>query len=178
MHVTRLGLTSAKDWTITRRAVDDGFILMTNNTADFTALYGREELHVGLVCLNAAPGTMSLDLQKRLFLLALAELEDIEPYTDVTEITAVAKGEITAEQLKGIGVCGIRSVLRPRDTFQRLAEGALASQCDSPYLEVTTRLVALNACTPRESIAEVDGPTTDRECHRWNELGTPISDKV
>jgi predicted nuclease of predicted toxin-antitoxin system len=98
MHVTRLGLTSAKDWTITRRAVDDGFILMTNNTADFTALYGREELHVGLVCLNAAPGTMSLDLQKRLFLLALAELEEIEPYNEVLEITASAKGEITVDR--------------------------------------------------------------------------------
>jgi len=98
MHVTRLGLTSAKDWTITRRAVDDGFILMTNNTADFTALYGREELHVGLVCLNAAPGTMSLDLQKRLFLLALAELEETEPYNEVLEITASAKGEITVDR--------------------------------------------------------------------------------
>jgi predicted nuclease of predicted toxin-antitoxin system len=98
MHVTRLGLTSAKDWTITRRAVDDGFILMTNNTADFTALYGREELHVGLVCLNAAPGTMSLDLQKRLFLLALAELEEIELYNEVLEITASAKGEIAVDR--------------------------------------------------------------------------------
>ena len=98
MHVTRLGLTSAKDWTIARRAVDDGFILMTNNTADFTALYGREELHVGLVCLNAAPGTMSLDLQKRLFLLALAELEEAEPYNEVLEITASAKGEITVDR--------------------------------------------------------------------------------
>ena len=98
MHVTRLGLTSAKDWTIARRAVDDGFILMTNNTADFTALYSREELHVGLVCLNAAPGTMSLDLQKRLFLLALAELEEAEPYNEVLEITASAKGEITVDR--------------------------------------------------------------------------------
>jgi hypothetical protein len=80
------------------RAVDNGFILMTNNTADFTALYGREELHVGLVCLNAAPGTMSLDLQKRLFLLALAELEEAEPYNEVLEITASAKGEITVDR--------------------------------------------------------------------------------
>jgi len=98
MHVTRFGLTSAKDWTIVRRAVDDGFILMTNNTADFTALYGREELHVGLVCLNAAPGTMSLNLQKRLFLLALAELDEAEPYNEVLEITASAKGEITVDR--------------------------------------------------------------------------------
>ncbi len=69
-HVTWLGLTSAKDWTIARRAVDEGFIFVTNNTADFSTLYGREDLHVGLVCLNAAAGMMSLALQRRLFLLA------------------------------------------------------------------------------------------------------------
>jgi predicted nuclease of predicted toxin-antitoxin system len=77
-HVTWLGLTSAQDWTIARRAVDDSFVLVTNNAADFTALYGREELHAGLVCLNAAPGVMSLDLQRRLFLLAMAELGGAE----------------------------------------------------------------------------------------------------
>lgn len=93
-HVNWLGLTSAKDWTIAQRAVDDGFVLVTSNTADFTALYGRKELHVGLVCLNAAPGTISLDLQKRLFLLALAELGEAEPYNEVLEIMASAEGEV------------------------------------------------------------------------------------
>ena len=93
-HVTWLGLTSAKDWTIARRAVDDGFVLVTNNTADFIALYGREEMHVGLVCLNAAPGMMSLDLQRRLFLLALGELRKEEPYNKALKITVSATGDI------------------------------------------------------------------------------------
>ena len=36
-HVTWLGMRSRKDWTIVRRAVKDGFILVTNNTVDFQA---------------------------------------------------------------------------------------------------------------------------------------------
>lgn len=93
-HVTWLGLTAAKDWTIARRAIDEGFVLVTNNACDFTVLYGREALHVGLVCLAAAPRTMRLDLQQHLFLLALAELVGAEPYNEVLEITASAAGEV------------------------------------------------------------------------------------
>src|SRR5690606_10943134 len=66
-HVRWLGLAGAKDHAVTRRAVDDGYVLVTHNTADFRGLYGREELHVGLVTFNTAPGLMSLDLQIRLF---------------------------------------------------------------------------------------------------------------
>lgn len=93
-HVTWIGLTSAKDWTIVRWAADEGFVLVTNNTIDFTTLYKREVLHVGLVCLNAAHGTMSLELQRRLFLLALAELNGAEPYNEALEITATAGNEV------------------------------------------------------------------------------------
>jgi predicted nuclease of predicted toxin-antitoxin system len=42
-HVTWLGLRSRKDWSIVRRAVRDGYVLVTNNATDFTALIGREE---------------------------------------------------------------------------------------------------------------------------------------
>lgn len=97
-HVTWLGLTSAKDWTITRRAVDEGFVLVTNNTAHFLALYRREALHGGLVCLNAAPGIMSLKLQAQLFLLALAELGGAEPYNEAIEITALVDGTVEARR--------------------------------------------------------------------------------
>lgn len=93
-HVNWLGLTSAKDWTIARRAVDGGFVFVTNNTADFAALYERESLHVGLVCLNAAAGTMNLDLQHRLFRQAIAELKGAEPYNEALELTALASGDI------------------------------------------------------------------------------------
>jgi predicted nuclease of predicted toxin-antitoxin system len=37
-HVTWLGLRSRKDWTIVRRAIDDGYVLVTNNATDFRRL--------------------------------------------------------------------------------------------------------------------------------------------
>jgi predicted nuclease of predicted toxin-antitoxin system len=86
-HVTWLGLRSRKDWWIVRRAVDDGYVLVTNNTTHFMVLLGREDVHAGLVCLNVAPGLMSLDVQRRLFALALDELDDLEPINQVLEIT-------------------------------------------------------------------------------------------
>lgn len=43
-HVTWLGMRSKKDWAIVRRAVRDGYVLVTNNTADFTALCERETI--------------------------------------------------------------------------------------------------------------------------------------
>ncbi len=89
-HVTWLGLTSKKDWAIVRRAVVDGYVLVMNNTADFTSLMGREDVHGGLVCLNAAYGLISLDVQKRLFEHALDQLGNDEPVNEVLEITLTA----------------------------------------------------------------------------------------
>ncbi len=86
-HVTWLGLRSRKDWAIVRRAVDNGYVLVTNNTTDFTPLLSRESVHAGLVCLNVAPGLMSLDVQKRLFTLALDRLGDAEPINELLEVT-------------------------------------------------------------------------------------------
>jgi len=86
-HVTWRGLRSRKDWSIVRRAVADGYALVTNNTMDFRLLMRREKIHAGLVCLNVAPGLMSLDVQKRLFALALDRLGDREPINELLEIT-------------------------------------------------------------------------------------------
>lgn len=97
-HVTWLGMTAQKDWTIARKAIDDGFVLVTHNTVDFRPLYARENLHVGLVALNTAAGVMSLDLQKRLFLLALQELGEAEPYNEVLEISVGVDGMVTVER--------------------------------------------------------------------------------
>lgn len=99
-HVNWLGMASRKDWTISRRAVDEGFTLVTNNTVDFIALYRRQRLHPGLVFLNAAPKLMSLDLQKRLFTMALANLRHEEPGNEALEITASADGEIRIDRYR------------------------------------------------------------------------------
>jgi predicted nuclease of predicted toxin-antitoxin system len=97
-HVTWLGLRSRKDWSIVRRAVDDGYVLVTNNTTDFTSLLGRESVHAGLVCLNVAPGLMSLDVQRRLFALALDRIGDIEPINELLEITLTGSQLIHVER--------------------------------------------------------------------------------
>jgi predicted nuclease of predicted toxin-antitoxin system len=86
-HVTWLGLRSRKDWSIVRRAVDHGYVLVTNNTTDFKLLLGREGVHAGLICINVAPGLMSLDVQARLFALALERLGDSEPINELLEVS-------------------------------------------------------------------------------------------
>lgn len=87
VHVTWLGLGSRGDWIIVRRAVEDGYVLVTNNTTDFKRLVGGEEIHAGLICLNVAHEVMSLSVQKRLFGLALDYLGKTEPINEVLEIT-------------------------------------------------------------------------------------------
>ena len=97
-HVTWLGMRSRRDWTIVQRAIDEGFVLVTNNTVDFRPLYEREEIHAGLVCLNVAPGLMELEVQKSLFLLALDRLGDAEPVNEALEVTISEDGEVTVER--------------------------------------------------------------------------------
>jgi predicted nuclease of predicted toxin-antitoxin system len=97
-HVTWLGLRSRKDWSIVRRAVDDGYILVTNNSTDFTSLLGRQSVHAGLVCLNVAPALMSLDVQRRLFALALDRLGDIDPINELLEVTLMEDRSVRIER--------------------------------------------------------------------------------
>jgi predicted nuclease of predicted toxin-antitoxin system len=97
-HVTWLGLRSRKDWVIVRRAIADGYVLVTNNTTDFMALLRREKVHAGLVCINVAHGRMSLDVQKRLFALALDRLADREPINELLEITLNENRSVQVER--------------------------------------------------------------------------------
>ena len=71
---------------IVRRAVEEGYVLVTHNTIDFVSLVGREQVHAGLICLNVAPGFMSLAIQKALFGHALDHLAGKEPINEVIEI--------------------------------------------------------------------------------------------
>lgn len=97
-HVTWLGLMSRKDWTIVQRAVEDGYVLVTNNKTDFTPLVGRQDVHAGLVCLNVAPGLMSLEVQKALFEHALDELAGVEPINEVVEITLTVDQSVRTDR--------------------------------------------------------------------------------
>ena len=50
------------------------------------------------MCLNVAPGLMSLDVQKRLFALALDRLGDIEPINELLEITLTEERLVRVER--------------------------------------------------------------------------------
>jgi predicted nuclease of predicted toxin-antitoxin system len=97
-HVTWLGMRSRKDWSVVRRAIDDGYVLVTNNTTDFMSLLRRQKVHAGLVCLNVAHGLMSLDVQLRLFALALDRIGDSEPINNVLEITLMENRLVKIER--------------------------------------------------------------------------------
>jgi hypothetical protein len=101
-----------QDWSVARRAIVNGYVLVTNNTTDFTSLLEREEAHPGLVCLNVAPGLMSLDVQKRLFVLALERLGDSEPINEILEVTLRADLTVLVERyLRHSRRCGAQTAV-------------------------------------------------------------------
>lgn len=97
-HVTWLGLRSRQDWALVRRAVRDGYVLVTNDTADFTSLMAREPRHPGLICLNVAHGLMRLEVQTRLFEHALTRLADVELAGQVLEITLTSDRTVRVDR--------------------------------------------------------------------------------
>lgn len=86
-HVTWLGLRSRQDWALVRRAVDDGYVLVTHNSIDFTSLMEHEPSHPGLVCITVAHGLMSLDVQQRLFEYGMTQIADADLTGQIVEIT-------------------------------------------------------------------------------------------
>ena len=89
-HVNWLGLRSRKDWLLVRRAIRDGYVLVTNDMIDFTSLMERERGHPGLVCINVAHGLMSLEVQTSLFELALDQLAEVDLEGQILEVTLSA----------------------------------------------------------------------------------------
>ena len=70
-HVNFLGLASTKDHDLIPRIVEENFVFVTNNAADFRRLYRAQPVHAGLVILvpQAPP-----DRQRALFAAALDEI--------------------------------------------------------------------------------------------------------
>ncbi len=56
-HVNHLGLSGEPDWELAERIVKDEFTFVTNNRVDFVRLFGKMELHAGLIIIvpNAVP---------------------------------------------------------------------------------------------------------------------------
>jgi predicted nuclease of predicted toxin-antitoxin system len=96
-HVTWLGLRAQQDWALVRRAVADGYVLVTNDKADFTALMEREHGHPGLVCITIAHGLNRLDVQTRLFQHALTRLADEDIDGRVLEIALRADRTVRSD---------------------------------------------------------------------------------
>ena len=96
-HVTWIGLRSRRDWSVVRRAVDDGYALVTQDTADFVVLMEREPTHPGLLCINVAHGMMTLDVQQALFEHALTHIADIDLADRVVEITLAANRRVRVD---------------------------------------------------------------------------------
>lgn len=111
-HVRWIGKGQWKDWQLLPVILDGDWVFVTRNSVDFRGhshtsrsqgLYGTLSLHAGLVCVNGPVG-MDLDLQLRLFSLALDELElDDNLINQVLEVTAMegdASEEIEVEILR------------------------------------------------------------------------------
>lgn len=82
-HVNYLGLGSSKDWDLMRLILDRDYTFVTNNRTDFLALYGRAQLHAGL--LITVPNVMPA-LQRELFQAALRFIGERELINAVVEV--------------------------------------------------------------------------------------------
>ena len=72
-HVNHLGLSGQPDWALAERIIKDEFTFVTNNRVDFIQLFGKMELHPGLVVLvpNVVPA-----VQRALFEGAFSTSQD------------------------------------------------------------------------------------------------------
>jgi len=101
-HVTWIGLGWRRDWALVRRAVDDGYVLVTQDRNDFTSLMEREPRHPGLVCINVAHGLMDLGTQQVLFEHALSQIAETDLSNQVTEITLTADRTVRVDRYRSM----------------------------------------------------------------------------
>jgi predicted nuclease of predicted toxin-antitoxin system len=94
-HVTWLGMAGKKDWELMPVIIQGDWTFVTKNSRDFRGsfsspgdrgLYRKQELHCGLICLNAL--NMDLDLMKELFDAALSDIaENDQLFNEVLEVS-------------------------------------------------------------------------------------------
>jgi len=83
-HVNHLGLGGKPDWELGGRIINDGYTFVTNNRLDFIRLFGKMELHAGLVVIvpNVVPS-----VQRSLFEAAVQYLAGSDLINAVIEVT-------------------------------------------------------------------------------------------
>lgn len=84
IHVNHLGLCGKPDRELAERIVKDEFTFVTNNRVDFVRLFGKMELHAGLMVLvpNVAPW-----VQRALFTAAIRYLGKRDLVNAVLEVS-------------------------------------------------------------------------------------------
>lgn len=87
-HVNHLGLSGKPDWGLAERIAEDEFTFVTNNRVDFIRLFGRMELHAGLIVLvpNVVPG-----VQRALFKAAIQYLAGKDMVNSVVKVSVEGK---------------------------------------------------------------------------------------
>ncbi len=87
-HVNHLGLSGKPDWELAERIAKAEFTFVTNNRVDFIGLFGKMDLHAGLVVIvpNLAPA-----LQRCLFQATLQYLAGKSLINAVIEVTSDGK---------------------------------------------------------------------------------------
>jgi predicted nuclease of predicted toxin-antitoxin system len=87
-HVNHLGLSGRPDWALAERIIKDEFTFVTNNRVDFVGLFGKMDLHPGLVVLvpNVTP-----NLQRALFRAALQYPTEKDLLNTVVEVRLEGK---------------------------------------------------------------------------------------
>jgi predicted nuclease of predicted toxin-antitoxin system len=70
-HIEHLGLKSAPDWQLWKRALQDDLIFVTNNAQDFRKLSRKSEIHPGLVLILPL---VRPEVQRQLFRVGLEYL--------------------------------------------------------------------------------------------------------
>jgi len=95
-HVNFLGLGGYKDWQLMAAIRRGDYTFVTNNRVDFTALYGREPLHAGLVVIipNVPPAR-----QRDLFQAALSHIGERDFTNAVLEVDLEASAITCREYL-------------------------------------------------------------------------------
>ena len=97
MHVNEVNLRTADDKHITRYAIENGMVLVTNNVADFRRLYAHRKLHPGLISIQCA-GKEILTAYNQTTLLG-AVLDDILQHDLVQEAIFINLSKDTAAGL-------------------------------------------------------------------------------
>lgn len=93
-HVNHLGSSGKPDWELADRIVKDEFTFVTNNRVDFIRLFGRIDLHAGLIVIvpNVIPAS-----QRALFRAVIKYLAGRELVNRVIEVDVEGAAVLCAE---------------------------------------------------------------------------------